>query len=59
MVIIGHTGHGNYGHGLDIAFMAFPNIEIVAISDPDEAGRTRVQGITGAPLAFSCSTRTP
>jgi len=51
--IIGHTGHGNYGHGLDIAFMHFPNIEIVAIADPDEAGRAKVQTLTGAPTTYA------
>jgi predicted dehydrogenase len=51
--IIGHTGHGNYGHGLDVAFMGFPNIEIVAIADPDEAGRTQVQTRTHAPTTYA------
>lgn len=51
--IIGHTGHGNYGHGLDVAFMGFPNIEIVAIADPDETGRKRVQTLTHAPAAYA------
>ena len=50
--IIGHTGHGNYGHGLDVAFMGYPNIEIVAIADPDEAGRKKVQAITQAPNTY-------
>ena len=51
--IIGHTGHGNYGHGLDIAFMGFPNIEIVAVADPDEAGRTQVQERTHAAATYA------
>ena len=51
--IIGHTGHGNYGHGLDIAFMGFPQIDIIAIADPDEAGRARVQALTGAPATYA------
>lgn len=51
--IIGHTGRGNYGHGLDIAFMGFPNIKIVAVADPDEEGRTKVQQRTGAPAAYA------
>ncbi len=51
--IIGHTGRGNYGHGLDIAFMGLPNVEIVAVADPDPAGRARVQALTGAPESFA------
>ena len=37
--IIGHTGKGNYGHGLDLVFDDRPNIEVVAVADPDAAGR--------------------
>ncbi|HTG44449.1 MAG TPA: Gfo/Idh/MocA family oxidoreductase [Verrucomicrobiae bacterium] len=37
--IIGHTGHGDYGHGLDGIFDGRKNIEIVAVADPDETGR--------------------
>lgn len=51
--IIGHTGHGNYGHGLDIAFNGFPNIKVVAIADPDDAGRAKVQALTGAPTTYA------
>ena len=36
---IGHTGAGNYGHGLHLPFQEFDNIEFVAIADPDESGR--------------------
>lgn len=50
--IIGHTGHGNYGHGLDIAFMNFPNIEIV-IANPDTTGHAKVQTLTGAPTTYA------
>lgn len=51
--IIGHTGHGNYGHGLDIAFCGFPNIKIVAIADPDPAGRSQAQARTGAVATYA------
>jgi hypothetical protein len=37
--IIGDTARGNYGHGLDIAFTYFPTIKIMAVADPDAAGR--------------------
>ena len=36
---IGHTGAGNYGHGLHLPFNELENIEFVAVADPDEAGR--------------------
>lgn len=39
--VIGHTGHGNYGHGLDIVWQAFDWIEVVAVADPDPAGRAK------------------
>jgi predicted dehydrogenase len=37
--VIGHTGQGNYGHGLDTVWKLVPNTEIVAVADPDDAGR--------------------
>ncbi len=46
--IIGHTGRGNYGHGLDVALVGLPGVEIVAVADPDEAGRQAAQTRTGA-----------
>lgn len=51
--IIGHTGRGNYGHGLDTVFTTFPNIKIVAVADPDEASRAKVQALTGAPATYA------
>jgi predicted dehydrogenase len=37
--IIGNTGRGDYGHGLDVVFNGLPNIQVVAVADPDERGR--------------------
>lgn len=37
--IIGATGKGDYGHGVDVAFLKVPNAEIVALADQNEAGR--------------------
>ena len=51
--IIGHTGRGNYGHGLDIVYQGLPSVEVVAVADPDEAGRKRAQERTGAPAAYA------
>lgn len=41
--IIGHTGRGNYGHGMEMVFHDRPGIEIVGLADPDAAGRARAQ----------------
>ncbi len=40
--IIGHTGRGDYGHGLDEIFRNRPGIKLVALADADAAGRARV-----------------
>ena len=31
--VIGHTGRGNYGHGLDTVWLKLPDTEIVAVAD--------------------------
>ena len=49
--VIGHTGRGNYGHGLDTVWLKLPETRIVAVSDPDPAGRkvaeVRLQAAVG------------
>ncbi len=35
---IGHTGRGNFGHHLDMAYAANPNVELVALADADPEG---------------------
>jgi predicted dehydrogenase len=37
--VIGHTGRGNYGHGLDTMWLNMPETEIVGVADADEKGR--------------------
>jgi predicted dehydrogenase len=39
VAVIGHTGHGNYGHGIDTVWNAFEQMEVVAVADPDPTGR--------------------
>lgn len=39
--IIGHTGEGDYGHSLHLAFATRPDVEVVGLADPDEAGRAK------------------
>jgi predicted dehydrogenase len=37
--IIGATGRGDYGHGVDVALTKLSNVEIVALADADDSGR--------------------
>jgi predicted dehydrogenase len=41
--VIGHTRAGDYGHGLDVLFSGRENIEVVAVADPDNEGRTKAK----------------
>ncbi|MBM3768754.1 MAG: Gfo/Idh/MocA family oxidoreductase, partial [Acidobacteria bacterium] len=52
-VIIGHTGAGNYGHDWDTSFAGFPNIEVLAVADPVEAGRAKAQARSKAARAYT------
>ncbi len=36
--VIGHTGRGNYGHGLDGMWRLIPETEVVAVADADPKG---------------------
>ncbi|MCA9132933.1 MAG: Gfo/Idh/MocA family oxidoreductase [Planctomycetales bacterium] len=51
--IIGRTGKGDYGHGIDMAFTHLPNVEIVALADEHEAGRARAQQRTAAKRSYA------
>ena len=50
---IGHTGGGNYGHGLHLAYQGVERVTLVAVADPDEAGRRKAAAETGAPRAYA------
>lgn len=52
VAVLGHTGRGNYGHGLDIAFRGVENAEIVAVADPDADGRARAVVRSGAKRGY-------
>ena len=41
--IIGHTGRGDYGHGLDLVFNDFEQILVVAVADPEAKGREQAR----------------
>lgn len=41
--IIGHTARGNYGHDLDLIFGHRQDVQVVAVADPNPAGRARAR----------------
>ena len=51
--IIGSTGRGNYGHGIDTVWQNFAQCEIVGVADPDEKGRAAAATRLKAPKAFA------
>lgn len=51
--IIGHTGRGNYGHGLHTMWLALPEAEIVGLADPDDAGREQARVQVGLNSAYA------
>ena len=53
VAVIGRTGKGNYGHGLDVVWKAFDNVEIVAVADEDEKGRANAAKRLGARQTYA------
>ncbi|MFM8619499.1 MAG: Gfo/Idh/MocA family protein [Opitutaceae bacterium] len=53
VAVVGHTGRGNYGHGLDTVWLKVPGLRVLAVSDPDEAGRNAALRRTGAARSFA------
>jgi predicted dehydrogenase len=51
--VIGHTGRGDYGHGLEGIFANRPNIELVTLTDPDPDGRAKTAAKIGAPRSYA------
>lgn len=51
--VIGRTGQGNYGHGLDTVWAEIPQAQVVAIADEDEAGRAAAARRTGAGATYA------
>ncbi len=43
VAVIGHTGKGNYGHGLDTMWLKLPSTTIVAVADADPSGLTEAK----------------
>lgn len=50
---IGRTGAGGYGHGLHTCYADVDGVELVAVADPDEAGRATAQSDTGAAAGYA------
>ena len=50
---IGHTGAGNFGHGLHIAYENIENVEFIAVSDPDAEGREKAAAEAGALRSYA------
>ncbi len=47
--VIGHSGRGNYGHGLDTVWAEVPNTRVIAVADADPAGLNKAaQRLPGA-----------
>lgn len=53
VAVIGRTGKGNYGHGLDVVWKEFDNVEVVAVADPDAKGRADAAKRIGAKNAYA------
>ena len=53
VAIIGSTGRGDYGHGLDVAWKEIPQAEVVALADDNEKGRGAAVEKTGAKTAYA------
>ena len=43
VAVIGHTGRGNYGHGLDTMWREVPGTQVVAVADADAKGLADAQ----------------
>ena len=51
--VIGYTGRGDYGHGLDVVFNDVPGVKVVAIADPDPGGRAKAAERCGAARQYA------
>lgn len=51
--VIGRTGKGSYGHGIDAVWADIPGTEVVAVADEHEAGRRDAQRKLKAANAYA------
>jgi predicted dehydrogenase len=53
VAVIGRTGKGDYGHGLDTVWLNNDRAEIVAVADDDDKGRSAAAARLKAPKAYA------
>ncbi len=53
VAVIGSTGRGGYGHGLDTAFVGVERAEIVALADPSTEGRQETASRLNVPASYA------
>ena len=53
VAVIGRTGKGGYGHGLDTVWLNNDRAEVVAVADEDEKGRAAAAARLKAPRAYA------
>ena len=53
IAVIGHTGRGNYGHGLDVMWQQVPGCSVVAVADADADGLASAVKRLGGATGFS------
>jgi len=53
VAVIGRTGKGNYGHGLDTVWLKSDRVEIVAVADENETGRAAAAKRLRAKAAYA------
>ncbi|MBN2131055.1 MAG: Gfo/Idh/MocA family oxidoreductase [Sedimentisphaerales bacterium] len=53
VAVIGRTGRGNYGHGLDIVWNDISQAKVVAVADEDPRGRAAAAERLNAPNAYA------
>jgi predicted dehydrogenase len=51
--VIGRTGRGDYGHGLDVAMANQPKLTLVAVADEDPKGRAAAAKRLGVEKAYA------
>ena len=53
VAVIGRTGRGNYGHGLDVVWNDIDQAQVVAVADPNPEGRRAAAKRLKAPKSYS------
>ncbi len=51
--VIGDTEAGGYGHSLHMVFAGRPDVSMLAVADPNEAGRSKRAAECGAPRSYA------